>query len=280
MSLRLESLHVYPIKGAAGLSPLEWKVDRRGLQYDRRWMLVEPSGEFLTQREVPELALVRPRFEPPHLVVEAPGMTALRLPLNPMGGRRKRVRIWNDRVEALLPDQRADQWFTDYLGTPTGLAWLPEEADRPVDPAYAEGSYQVSFADGFPFLVIGQASLDDLNRRLAVPLPMNRFRPNLVVAGAESFAEDGWRRIRVGAVELDLLKPCARCVVTTTDQLTAERGIEPLRTLATYRRIDGKVMFGQNALHDGPGRLAQGDQVTVIQSLVDSRAVALKGDDR
>jgi uncharacterized protein YcbX len=280
MPFRLASLHVYPIKGAAGISPREWEVDRRGLRYDRRWMLVEPSGEFLTQREVPELALVRPRIEPPHLVVEAPAMTELRLPLHPMGGRRKRVRIWNDRVEALLPDQRADQWFTDYLGTPTGLAWLPEEADRPVDRAYAEAAHQVSFADGFPFLVIGQESLDDLNRRLAVPLPMNRFRPNLVVAGAEPFAEDDWRRVRIGELELDVVKPCARCVVTTTDQQTAERGVEPLRTLATYRRIDGKVVFGQNALHDRPGRLAQGDRVTVMQSRVDSGAVALKGDDR
>lgn len=280
MSLQLASLHVYPIKGAAGLSPAEWEVDQRGLRYDRRWMLIQPSGEFLTQRDLPELALIRPRIAPPHLVVEAPGMTELRLALHPMGGRRKRVRVWDDRIDALLPDQRADQWFTDFLGTPAALAWLADDANRPVDPTYAPPSHQVSFADGFPFLIISQGSLDDLNGRLAQPLPMNRFRPNLVVAGSAPFAEDGWRRIRVGSVELDVVKPCARCVVTTTDQLTAKRGVEPLRTLATYRQIDGKVMFGQNALHDGPGRLAQGDQVTVIRSVADAGAVALKGDAR
>jgi uncharacterized protein YcbX len=280
MSLHLASLHVYPIKGAAGLTPREWEVDQRGLRYDRRWMLVEPSGGFLTQRELPELALVRPRIEPPHLVVEAPGMSELRLPLQPLGGRRLTVRVWNDRVGALLTDQKADQWFTDYLGLPAGLAWLPDDTIRPADPDYAPPSSQVSFADAFPFLVISQGSLDDLNSRLAVPLPMNRFRPNLVVAGGGPFAEDGWRRIRIGALELDVVKPCARCVVTTTDQLTAERGVEPLRTLATYRKIDGKVMFGQNALHDRPGRLTQGDLVTVLQSIAEVDAVATRGDDR
>jgi len=279
MPLRLDSLHVYPIKGAAGLSPTEWEVDARGLRYDRRWMVVQPSGEFLTQRDLPELALIRPRIDPPHLVVGAPGMVELRLPLAPLGGRQIRVRVWNDRVDALLTGHEADRWFTEYLGLPTGLAWLPEDADRPADPVYAPTPAQVSFADAFPFLIIGQASLDDLNARLSEPLPMNRFRPNLVLSGSEPFAEDTWRRIRIGEVEFDVVKPCARCVVTTTDQLTGRHGPEPLRTLATYRRVDGKVMFGQNALHDRAGHLVRHQAVTVLALAADARTAVPGGAD-
>ncbi len=277
MPLRLESLHVYPIKGAAGLSPDSWEVDRRGFRYDRRWMVVQPSGEFLTQRDLPELCLIRPRIETPHLVVAAPGMPELRLPLAPLGGRRIRVRVWNDRFDALLTSPEADQWFTEYLGIPAGLAWFPEDGVRPADTRYAPPDTPVSFADAFPFLVISQASLDDLNARLPQPLPMNRFRPNIVVSGSGPFAEDGWRRIRVGELELDLVKPCARCVVTTTDQLTGKREKEPLRTLATYRRVDGKVMFGQNALHDRPGRLARHDAITVLAA-AEPGALMFEGD--
>jgi hypothetical protein len=265
MPLHLASLHVYPIKGAAGSAPAEWDLDVRGFRYDRRWMLVEPSGEFITQRDQAELALIRPRIEPPHLLVEAPGMPLLRLALNPMGGRPLNVCVWEDRVDALLPDQRADQWFTDFLGRPALLAWMPETCVRPLDLRYAQPGDRTGFADAFPFLVISEASLDDLNSRLAVPLPMNRFRPNLVIGGATPFAEDGWSRIRIGTIGMRVVKPCARCLVTTTDQLTGERGVEPLRTLATYRRVDGKVMFGQNVLHDGTGRLAVGDPVTVLE---------------
>jgi uncharacterized protein YcbX len=132
---------------------------------------------------------------------------------------------------------------------------------RPADPEYAPAGTRVSFADGFPFLLISEESLADLNRRLADPLPMNRFRPNLVVAGAEPYAEDGWDRIEIGGVRLRMVKPCARCVVTTTDQTTAQRGKEPLRTLATYRKVEGEVMFGQNVVPEGRGHLRVGDQL-------------------
>lgn len=269
MPLELASLHLYPIKGAAGLSPEAWEVDVRGLRYDRRWMLVEPSGEFLTQREWPALALIRPRIEPPHLIVEAPGMKPLTLALEPMGGRPLNVRIWDDRVDALLPDQRADAWFTEYVGAPILLAWMPDSYFRQVDRTYASEGEQTGFADGFPFLAISQASLDDLNTRLAQPIPMNRFRPNLVIGGSSPFAEDDWRRITVGSMGMRVVKPCARCVIPNTDQLTAERGVEPLRTLATFRRVGSKVMFGQNVLHDGPGRLSVGDPITVGEMAIE-----------
>ena len=261
----LASLHVYPLKGAGGFSPAAWEVDDRGFRHDRRWMLVDPAGDFISQREEPRLALVRTRIEAPHLVLEAPEMPPIRLALAPMGGRAMVVQVWGERVEGWLPDTKADQWISEYLARPCGVAYMPDEASRPIDPEFAAPWREVSFTDGFPFLVISQASLDDLNHRLSAPLPMNRFRPNLVIAGTAPFAEDRWRRIRMGQLHLELVKPCARCVVTTTDQATAARGHEPLRTLATYRQVDGKVLFGQNAIHDATGRLAAGEAVEVLE---------------
>ena len=261
----LASLHVYPLKGAGGFSPAAWEVDDRGFRHDRRWMLVDPAGDFISQREEPRLALVQTRIEAPHLVLEAPEMPPIRLALAPMGGRAMVVQVWGERVEGWLPDTKADQWISEYLARPCGVAYMPDEASRPIDPEFAAPWREVSFTDGFPFLVISQASLDDLNQRLSAPLPMNRFRPNLVIAGTAPFAEDRWRRIRMGHLHLELVKPCARCVVTTTDQATAARGHEPLRTLATYRQVDGQVLFGQNAIHDATGRLAAGEAVEVLE---------------
>lgn len=259
----LASLHIYPVKACGGLSPAEWPVDAFGLRNDRRWMVVDLAGRFVTQREAPRLALVRPALETGGLVLRAPGMPELRLPLVPAGRERVAVQVWRDATEAVPVSPEAAQWLSRYLGAPVRVVWMPDDVMRPTDPTYAEG-YRVSFADGFGFLLVSEASLTDLNRRLDVPLPMNRFRPNLVVSGTEPFAEDGWRRIRIGGLELAVVKPCGRCVVTTTDQETAERGREPLRTLATFRERDGKLMFGMNVVHRGTGRLAMGMPVEVI----------------
>ena len=197
------------------------------------------------------------------LVLRAPGMPELRLPLVPAARDRVRVEVWGDVTEGVPVSPEAAQWLSRYLGALVRLVWMPDDVLRPTDPSYAEG-YRVSFADGFGFLLISEASLADLNRRLKAPLPMNRFRPNLVVAGTEPFAEDGWRRLRMNGIELDVVKPCGRCVVATTDQDTAERGREPLRTLATFRQREGQVMFGMNAVHRGTGRLTAGMPVEVL----------------
>jgi uncharacterized protein YcbX len=264
--MRLESLHVYPIKSAGGISAESWDLDNLGFRYDRRWMLVSPDGTFITQRDLPGMALLQVAVEPPMLVVQAPGKAALHVPLEPKPAEGITVRLWRDECRAWLPSAEADAWFTACLGYRCRLAYLPSESLRPVDPDYTRVPRTVSFADAFPFLLIGSASLEDLNRRLADPVPMNRFRPNLVVSGSGPFAEDGWATIRIGALEFDLVKPCARCLVPTTDQATGTRHPrqEPLRTLATYRRHNGMVMFGQNALHSGPGRLDVGDEVEVL----------------
>lgn len=261
--LKLSGLTVYPVKSCAGINVSTWEVDTFGLRYDRRWMVVTPRGHFLTQRELPALALVKATIQPPHLRITAPGAGELITPLAPLGGRPLATQVWDDPMRVVAPDHLADQWFSDYLGHEVVLAYMPEDVVREVDRSVAPEGGRTGFADAFPFLLIGEASLADLNARLERPLPMNRFRPNLVVRGCLSFAEDGWRKIRVAGIPMQVVKPCARCVVTTTDQESLARGHEPLRTLAMYRRVDNKVMFGQNVMHYGTGTLMVGDSVEI-----------------
>ncbi len=263
--MQLASIHLYPLKGAAGLEVAEWEVDAFGLRHDRRFMLVDPEGRFVTQREEPRLALVRPRIEGDRLLLALPGQAERALALEPRAGEELAVSVWSAELRALAPAPGLDAWLSAFLGRALRLVYMPEASFRRVDARYVSERRRTSFTDGFPFLVIGQASLDELNRRLAAPLPMNRFRPNLVIQGAAPFAEDGWAQIRIGALDFALVKPCSRCVVTTTDQARGERdGAEPLRTLARFRRRGDAVLFGQNAQHAGPGRLRAGDAVEVV----------------
>ena len=259
--MHLSAIHVYPIKSCRGLSPDAWPVDRFGFQFDRRWMLIDERGVFLSQRTHRRLALVRITMGDEHLTVETEGKPAIQVSLYPPELHPVRVVVWRDVMDACCPEPEADRWFSEFLGEEVRLAHMPDRVKRPLNPFYARNGGQASFADAFPFLLIGQSSLDDLNRRMVTPLPMNRFRPNLVVSGAEPFAEDGWQHIQVGSLELEVVKPCERCVVTTTDQETAMFGKEPLRTLATFRRVGNQVIFGMNAVHSGVGRLAIGDPV-------------------
>ncbi len=262
--MNLSSLHIYPVKACGGIQAMEWELDIFGFRYDRRWMVVTPRGLCLTQRDYPRLALIRLALADTYLSLDAPGMSTHRLDPSPARGEVTNVQVWDDVCTGWLVDSTADRWFTSFLGAEVRLAWMPPVTIRPADPQYVHGPTRVSFADAFPFLLIGAASLLELNRRLDTPLPMNRFRPNLVVSGAPPFAEDGWRRIRIGSVEFEVVKPCARCMVTTLDQQTATGSQEPLRTLATYRGVNGEVMFGQNAIHLGQGRLRAGDTVEAL----------------
>jgi uncharacterized protein YcbX len=261
MSIRLTQLYVYPIKSARGTPVAEWEIDDFGLTLDRRWMVVDEDGLFISQRNHPRLALLVPSVRGETLQVEAPGMPPLQLPLNPVSAVTTTVTIWDNTCTATWLGEKPARWFSDFLGCPASLVHMPEATLRPANLVYAPPGTRVSFADAYPMLLISEESLADLNRRLSVPLPMNRFRPNLVVAGCEPFEEDRWRAIRIGEVPLQVVKPCDRCVITTTDQETAERGKEPLRTLASYRKVDGQVLFGQNVVHHGRGRLRVGDSV-------------------
>jgi MOSC domain-containing protein len=262
----LSGLHIYPIKSAGGISLEAWEVDERGLHHDRRWMLVDASGRFMSQRRFPKMALIGVRIEPDFLLVEAPEMPPLEVPLLPPPANRMLAQVWSDLVEVSTVGGDADRWFGEYLGVSCTLVHLPDESIRPVDPAYGGARDRVGLADGFPFLLISEASLADLNVRLERPVPMNRFRPNLVVGGCEPFAEDDWRSVRIGSITLRAVKPCARCTITTVDQETAATGKEPLRTLARFRRAGNKVLFGQNLIHDTTGTLRVGDPVEVVKT--------------
>jgi uncharacterized protein YcbX len=259
----LAALTLYPIKSAAGIPVRSWPVDDFGLRYDRRWMVVDQAGGHVTQRTHPRLALVRPAFDGDTLRVTAPGLPPLILPLEPAGAPSTMVFVWGDACAAQEMGAAAAAWFTRFLGDRCSLVYMPATTVRPADPAYAPPGVRVSFADAFPFLLIAEESLAELNRRLPAPVPMNRFRPNLVVAGGEPYIEDRLSAFRIGPLELRAVKPCDRCVITTTDQATAERGPEPLRTLAAYRKLDGKVLFGQNVVHQAPGRLTVGQRLVV-----------------
>ncbi|HLL98623.1 MAG TPA: MOSC N-terminal beta barrel domain-containing protein [Rubrobacteraceae bacterium] len=263
--IRLSGLYVYPIKSCGGGGVEEWEVDERGLRHDRRWMLVDEANQFISQRELPRMALIGVRIDPDGLLVSAPGMPSLQVPFLPPDGHLLRAQVWDDVVETLPVGGGADRWFERFLGVRCRLVYLPEESVRPVDPDYGRAGDQVGLADGFPFLLISEGSLAELNTRLERPLPMDRFRPNLVVGGCEPFAEDGWGVVRIGSITLRVVKSCARCAITTVDQSTAARGKEPLRTLATFRRSGTKVLFGQNLVHDETGTLRTGDPVEVLR---------------
>jgi uncharacterized protein len=272
--LRVSDLFLYPLKSGGGVPVTSAALDPLGVSGDRRWMVVDANQRFLSQRELPEMALLRaslngggitlgfPGHDPLH--VDAPSSTAARVP----------VTVWDDTFEALSAAPDASAWMSRVLGTACTIVYCPPETERRVDPDYASDDERVSFADGFPLLVIGQASLDDLNTRLEQrgqsAVPMNRFRPNIVIAGGEPFAEDGWKRILIGdgpdAIPLDIVKPCARCSTVPVDQATGVRGKEPLAILATFRRRGKHVYFGQNALHRALGTIRRGDAVRVVES--------------
>jgi len=266
----VSALWVYPVKSCRGIALERSPVEARGLRNDRRWMIVDDAGMFITQRTEPRLALVDVAFDEPELVLRAPGMPGLRVAATTPAASRRRVTIWRDEVEGVDCGDTARQWITRWLGSPASLVFMPDDVRRPVKPAYAQPLDIVGFADGFPLLVASTSSLDDLNARMERPLPMDRFRPNIVVTGSPAWAEDGWARIQVGALagglRVRIPKPCDRCVITTTDQRTAERGVEPLRTLARFRQRDSKVFFAQNGVPDAAGSIAVGDAITVLEA--------------
>lgn len=260
------ALYRYPIKSCADTPLAEAATDVRGFVHDRELMVVDGDGEFLTQRELPRMALIRPSVQDGSLRVEAPGMPSLDVTLLREGSMRDVV-VWRDTCRAVDQGDEIADWLSDHLRYPCRLVRMADDHIRKVDPVYARTERdQVHFADGYPFLLISQESLDDLNSRLDEPLPMNRFRPNIVVAGGGApYLEDGWKRVRIGELIFHVAKACARCAITTTDQATTERGKEPLATLATYRKVERGVLFGQNLLHEANGTVRVGDRLEVLE---------------
>lgn len=257
----VKELAIYPVKGMRGLALASARVERRGLAGDRRYLAVDAEGMFVTQRDDPVLATIQPRLILGGVRLERDGSGAVEA--KPTGDR-SRVTIWRSQVDAVDCGDEAAAWLSAVLARPCRLVHMDDAAVREIDPDYGRPGEHVSFADGFPLLLANEASRADLNRRMDSPLPMNRFRANVVVSGAEAWAEDGWATIQIGEVAFRNVKPCGRCLVTTTDQQTGERvGDEPLRALATFRKVDGKVMFGVNLIPDGTGEIHVGDAVVV-----------------
>jgi uncharacterized protein YcbX len=262
--MELSALYRHPVKSLKGESLQELVIGPHGPEFDRHWMVVNERGRFLTQRELPRMVLVTPRVTAAGLALTAPGMPPLEVA--PKGEEVLEVQVWNDRCRARAMNPEADRWLSEFLGLPCRLVYLPGEEERQVDLEYARPGDRTEFSDGFPELLISRASLDDLNRRMGRSLPMERFRPNLVVSGCEPYAEDGWKRIRIGDLGFRVVKPCSRCVIPTVNPETGEReGNEPLKTLMRYRKEGNKVFFGQNLIHDGEGVLRVGMPVEVLE---------------
>lgn len=256
---RVAGLTVFPLKSGRGVDLSLARLEARGIAQDRRWMLTDTGGRFLSQRELPRLARLHARAEAEALILEAEGLP--RIVARPTTA--CTAEIWRDEVTALGGDDAADAALSAWLGRDVRLVRQDADARRPVALA---PDVDASLADGYPYLIASASSLADLNGRLRAPVPMDRFRPNLVVAGAPPWAEDGWRRLRIGDAVLECLKPCARCVVVTTDQDDGERrGPEPLRTLASFRSGDeGGVLFGMNAVLREGGEVRLGDPVVPL----------------
>ncbi len=266
MSLRLSEIFVYPIKSLGGVSVHQSVVEPRGLQYDRRMMLVNEHGEFLTQRNYSRMALLKTSFgENSVVVTNSLNNESISIDLTRVSEESVDVIIWNDTCTALKVSAVADDFFSEYLGLNCSLVYMPETEKRIVDKErkYVDDEQLVSFADGYPFLIIGQSSLDDLNKRLASPVPINRFRPNFVFTGGDAFEEDNWKDFFIGNLKFRAVKPCDRCVITTTNQETAERNEEPLKTLSTFRKFGNKVLFGMNVISYSTGAVSVGDKINL-----------------
>lgn len=263
----VSSLFIYPIKSCAGIAVSRLDYSARGLHHDRQYMVVNTEGAGLTQRHVPKLAHIQPTLRDEGLTVSCKGQPTLELDtseaqlskLDP-----RLVSVWNYRGEALDLGDEAANWFTRTVGTACRLVRFSPTGSRPVSQKHTTLAAQAQFSDGYPVLVTTVESLQDLNRRLITPVPMNRFRPNVVLRDVAPFAEDDWRILTFLHLRLHIVKPCERCAIVTVNQTTLEQGKEPLRTLATFRNLNGKVCFGQNAVPEAPGFLTLGDDAEVV----------------
>ncbi|MER5728776.1 MOSC N-terminal beta barrel domain-containing protein [Streptomyces sp. NPDC002138] len=273
VNTRVQALHVHPVKSVAGTSPDEVGVEPWGVSGDRRWAVIDNEGHVITQRQQPRLALATARpLAGGAIELSAPGRAAAVL-TPPAPGPLEPVVLFGQKIDTVVADAAGGAWFTEYLGLPARLVYLDDPAvRRPVDPDYALPGETVSLADAYPLMVATVASLDALNELIARgdhpeegPLPMNRFRPNVVVSGAEAWAEDTWLRIEIGDAVFRGVRECGRCVITTTDQRTAERGKEPLKTLARHRRIGKSLAFGRMLVPVRPGTMRVGDEVRVLE---------------
>jgi len=261
MPITVNALYIYPVKSLAGIAMKGSALDAMGLKHDRRWMLVSPEGNFLSQRKFPQMALIQPKFIDQQLILTTANQADL-IVAEADTQQTLQVTIWKDSVTAQRIDEQADKWLSKALGTPCHLVYIPDNEIRQCDPEFSKQGEHTGFADGFPILLISTASLEDLNQRLDQPITMKRFRPNIVIEGCEAFAEDDLKAFSIGGVGMRGVKPCSRCILTTVDPETGQRtGAEPLQTLMRYRKQGNKVNFGQNVIHNSVGSIQVGDLI-------------------
>ncbi|MBB5637890.1 hypothetical protein HDE68_003815 [Pedobacter cryoconitis] len=261
----LSELHIYPIKSLAGISLTESLIEEKGLKYDRRWMLIDNEGTFISQRKYPGLALLQISLGEEEMTITHKNnpLQTISFSYGTNTGQHIAVSVWGTACTGIEVSIAVSKWFSEFLKTDARLVQMPESERRLVDPRYATNNEIVSFADGYPCLIISQASLDGLNDRLNDRVPMDRFRPNFVFTGGEPHIEDNFDTFSIGDLSFKAVKPCSRCVMITVDQQKATKSAEPLKTLAGYRTINKKIMFGQNLVHKGSGTIRVGDQLEV-----------------
>lgn len=270
-ALSVTGLYIYPVKACRGIAVSRAEVTRRGFARDRRWMVVDPSGRFVTQRTTPALCRVATRLSDDFIELSYPDVAPFQLPNELEEGPSMDVSVWAHSGPA-VKSEAGSAWLSGALGEPVSLVYMPNRHERQVNPERARPGDLMSFADGYPFLLISEESLADLNSRLEQPLEMRRFRPNIVVRGATPYAEDDWAELRVGDIGFRGVKGCDRCVVTTLDPDTGVGGKEPLKTLSRFRQWEGKVWFGMNLIHDATGFLEVGAAVEVRRTATSAPA--------
>lgn len=265
--LSISQLWIYPIKSCRGILLDKVELDKMGFRYDRRMMVVDENFNFITQRTHAKMALIDIKIENDTLIISAEGFSKISLPLEPKNGKLIECKVWEDNCNALAFSDDANHWFSDYLQTNCTLVYMPETTQRIVDEKFNTTKATTAFSDGFPILMATEASLDFLNEKLEQKIDMKRFRPNLVISGAIPFEDDNWRLIKIGEILMQVLKPCTRCVITTINPETAQKGAEPLLTLSKFRKFDNKIKFAQNVIHlNHTGFLFKNAEVEVLET--------------
>ncbi len=268
--IKISQLNIYPVKSCAQVSLAAADVDAFGLHMDRRWMVVDEKGHFVTQRQLPRMCLIKPELNSNGVELSAPGMQACKADISTFS-KNKTVTVWMDQCQALDCGNEAANWLSTFLETKCRLVYFPENEVRQVDLNYAKKGDKTAFSDGFPFLLISEASLEDLNKRIQAndntqpAIEMRRFRPNIVVSGCDAYAEDNWKQIQIADTLFRIVKPCSRCVIPSIDPDTAIRGSEPLQTLKAYRKTGKKIFFGQNVIAEKMTSLEVGMSVKIIE---------------
>lgn len=261
---QISSIYIYPIKSLAGVKLQKATTTPFGFKYDRRWMLIDEQNTFISQRTKHKMALFEVKISDNNIVVGYKDEQQL-IPLEIKTGKKINVNIWKDTTEAILFNKPAiNKWFSSILGCSCRLVFMPENSSRTMDTQYVPSKQQVSFADGYQYLLIGEQSLVLLNNKLTNPVTINRFRPNIVFAGGNAFDEDKFKHITINHCKFTIVKPCARCVLTTINPKTGIKGKEPLQTLSTFREKNGKILFGQNIINTKMGIIKVGDKLSLL----------------